>query len=152
MFDATNRTMHLVFAHRLVRTLVSLSIAAAIPACVIVPIPPVWDIANPIRCLGEIDVGTTTKAEVIDIFGEAPSVQIGGDDGNPQGSRLNYSGNVDRMSFCWAFSAGYAAGGAGCNTDDENWWVRYFFDENDIAIRVESSETEKGPDNRGRQG
>ena len=141
-----------VFSHRLARILVLLSVAVSLPACLVVPIPPVWDIGNPIRRLHEVDVGTTTKAEVIEIFGEASSVQIGGGDGNPKGSKLSYSGSVDQMSFCWAFTSGYAGGGAGCNTDEENWWVKIFFDENDIVSNVETSETEKGPANRGRQG
>ena len=141
-----------VIARRLIRTPVLLSVAVSLQAYLVVPIPPVWDIGNPIHRLHEVDVGATTKAEVIEIFGEAPSVQIGGGDGAPNGSKLSYSGSVDQMSFCWAFTGDYAGGGAGCNTDEENWWVRIFFDENDIVSSVETSETEKGPTNRGRQG
>ena len=141
-----------VIARRLVRTPILLSVAVSLQAYLVVPIPPVWDIGNPIRRLHEVDVGATTKAEVIEIFGEAPSVQIGGGDGAPNGSKLSYSGSVDQMSFCWGFTGDYAGGGVGCNTDEENWWVRIFFDENDIVSSVETSETEKGPTNRGRQG
>ena len=61
-----------VFSHLLARILVLLSVAVSLPACLVVPIPPVWDIGNLIRRLHEVDVGTTTKAEVIEIFGKPP--------------------------------------------------------------------------------
>jgi hypothetical protein len=117
--------------------------AAVLQACIIVPVPPVWDIDNPGRLVGEVEVGQTEE-DVIDLLGE-PSVRrpIGfnsNPERRPSGTDLVYRGTLDEMAWCFgAGGPGYAMGD--CQIDEEDWSATITIDENGIVTKVESTLT-----------
>jgi hypothetical protein len=138
-------------------TIVAMIAAAILQACIIVPIPPVWDADNPVRRFREIKIGVTTKEEVIDIMGEpqttVPLQPRKYGSGSQQTSleepvvtKFIYRGEVDEMSFCYAWSNLYDSVGGNCVTDDDEWFVHIYLNESGIVTSVETSE---GDANRG---
>jgi hypothetical protein len=130
--------------------------AAVLQACIIVPIPPVWDDENSLHRLREIEVGVTTKEEVLDIMGRPQttdprkfrsagmwSLQVSPPHlphDNESGTDIVYHGEVDRMMFCFAWTNLYNAVGGNCVIDSDAWLATIYFDDNGVVTSVETAE------------
>jgi hypothetical protein len=106
-------------------------LGALLQACLYVP--PVWDIGDAIYSADSIKEGITTKQEVLKVLGE-PHAQWK-ENGNDV---FSYEGET---SNGFLFIGGP---GPGCCwvefMDEEHWWIRIEFDENDIVETFLTSE------------
>ncbi len=120
LFSAQSNSLVLHFA-----SLVLPSVLVA--ACVYVP--PVWDVFDEVGYVGSIEKGVTTKEEILKKLGK-PQIE------NKEENTFYYHG----MGSAGAICAG-VPGGGGCRLiGEERWWVKIFFDRNDVVSGVASSE------------
>lgn len=96
-------------------------------ACIYVP--PVWDLDDAVYRLEGIEEGITTKPEVLENLGEP-------DSRDKYLNLFTYSGHKSK-GYVFA-GAGYTGGGR--LIAEELWWVKIYFDDDDVVAHVATSE------------
>lgn len=105
------------------RTLTSIfcvTLILFIAGCVYVP--PVWDVGDEIRYVDQIQIGATTRDEVLELLGEP-------DRGDKNDCRIIYEG---RWSEGYVILMTPIVAGEGL-LDPQFWRIAIFFDENDVV-------------------
>jgi hypothetical protein len=100
-----------------------------LPLAACLYVPPVWDISDPNNRVDRIRVGETTRAEVLDLLGENPSVCEGF---STQTSRWYY--------YSGTYSAGRLAyaGGTPKSLGETPWYLNIHFNDDGIVESVDS--------------
>ena len=101
-------------------------VLVALAACIYVP--PVWDAYDAINHVDDLEVGKSTRSQVLGLLGDP--------EGDPDGSALDYSGEHSD-GYVMAGSTLSAAAGL---INEERWWVTIYFDEEDVVQAACTSE------------
>jgi len=99
------------------KSLLACLVVSFATACIY--IPPVWDVGDEIYAVDQIQVGVTTRAEVLELLGEPDSE-------NRYEGKIGYKG----ASSSGAIGVPYYGGGL---IDPQNWWITITFNENDVV-------------------
>ena len=113
------RALALVVLLKVARIMAIPLLLGSLAACIYVP--PVWDAWDAIKRVDQIEVGKTTRSEVLDLLGDPDS----GDRENAE--EFRYAG----MHSDGYFTQGYI--------NEERWWIKVAFDENGVVEKVTSS-------------
>ncbi len=123
------RALALVVLLKVARIMAIPLLLGSLAACIYVP--PVWDAWDVIYKVDQIEVGKTTRNEVLDLLGDPDS-----------GDREN----AEVFRYAGMYSDGYIIGGRpyiggsyGGLIDEERWWIKVAFDENGVVEEVTSS-------------
>ena len=92
-------------------------------------IPPVWDLGDAIKKVDQIEVGKTTRGEVLDLLGDSDS----GDGENAEVFRYHGTYSDGFIMFGNSYSAYVGLMG------EEDWFVDVAFDENGVVRAVSTS-------------
>jgi outer membrane protein assembly factor BamE (lipoprotein component of BamABCDE complex) len=104
--------------------------ACALPLASCLYIPPVSDIRDPINNIDGIQVGQTTRSEVLALLGDTPSVCSGSSPQTAQWYHYNGTSSAGQLAF-------YS--GDRKSLGETPWYLNLYFHQNDVVEAVDTN-------------